>query len=188
MPVILEEINPSWIDDGWGIQGEQDEYRFDDDLPWDITAWTRDQQTQDQQDFNCCGPPFDCTIPDLPTITLVYDGVEQCFPDPSTFPPAPFPNGTFTLGNTSPFTWAGRVRWCRNVDTNEWHTATGDECEEGEDQLDIDYEALCSGSTLTIADFGSNFFQAVGTPPILVNSRDCPDFIGGGGTATITIL
>ncbi len=58
MPSILEEVQPSWVEDGWGIQGEQDEYRFDDDLPWDITAWTRDHP--DQSDFNCCATSGVC--------------------------------------------------------------------------------------------------------------------------------
>ncbi len=55
MPSVLEEVQPSWIEDGWGIQGEQDEYRFDDDIPWDITAWTRDNQTEDSDQL-CCNP------------------------------------------------------------------------------------------------------------------------------------
>ncbi len=146
---------------------------------------------------NCCDCPsrtspcddcgaFDCLSPDLPTITLTYDGVEQCFPDPSVFPPAPFPNGTFTLGNTGSGTWAVRIRWCRNTETNEWHTATGDECEVGEDTLDIEYQVICVGGTMTVTDFGSNFFQAVGPPPTLSNSVDCPAGFGGGGTATVT--
>ncbi len=55
MPVILEEVQPSWVEDGWGIQGEQNEVRFDDDIPWDITAWTRDRQAEDA-DQTCCAP------------------------------------------------------------------------------------------------------------------------------------
>ncbi len=134
-----------------------------------------------------CDPnPCICPNPNKPTITLTYSGVEQCFPDDTVFPPAPFPNGIFTLGNTSPGNWAVRVRWCRNTDTNEWHTAVGDECEAGEDTLDIDYSVICVDGTLTIADFGFNFFQAVGTMPTLNNSINCPAGFGGSGTATVT--
>ncbi len=70
MPVILEEVNPSWVEDGWGIQGDQNEVRFDDDIPWDITAWTRDHP--DQSDFNCCAPP----PTGCPSVTL--NGLEFC--------------------------------------------------------------------------------------------------------------
>ncbi len=71
MPVILEEVDPSWIEDGWGIQGDQNEVRFDDDIPWDITAWTRDNP--DQDDFNCCAPaPIGC-----PT-SVTFNGLEFC--------------------------------------------------------------------------------------------------------------
>ncbi len=59
MPSILEQVQPSWIEDGGGIQGEQDEYRFDDDIPWDITAWTRDNQTEDSDQL-CCEKKCPC--------------------------------------------------------------------------------------------------------------------------------
>ncbi len=55
MPSILEQVQPSWIEDGWGIQGDQNEVRFDDDIPWDITAWTRDNQAEDSDQL-CCNP------------------------------------------------------------------------------------------------------------------------------------
>lgn len=78
----LEGIEPSWIQDGWQIQGEQNEARFDDDIPWDITAWTRDRQTQDQQDFNCCTNTGACccNCDDGACASFCVDGVteEQC--------------------------------------------------------------------------------------------------------------
>ncbi len=81
MPSILEEVQPSWVEDGWGIQGEQDEYRFDDDLPWDITAWTRDQQTQDQQDFNCCKKTGCCCFQVFISFTSADPGSDGCHYD-----------------------------------------------------------------------------------------------------------
>ncbi len=136
-----------------------------------------------------CDPnPCDCPAdPDEPTITLIYSGVEQCFPDDTIWPPAPFPNGTFTLENTASGTWAIRARWCRNTETNEWHLSVGDECEAGEDQLDQDYSVTCFGSELSITDSGSSFFNNTGFPPTLINGVDCPDGFGGGGTATVFV-
>ncbi len=64
----LEGVEPSWIQDGWGIQGDQNEVRFDDDIPWDLIAWTRDHP--DQSDFNCCKPTS------CPSVT--FSGVEYC--------------------------------------------------------------------------------------------------------------
>ncbi len=85
----LSVVQPSWIQDGYGIQGDQDEYRFDDDLPWDITAWTRDHPDQDDFTQACC-PTTGC-----PSVT--FDGLEFCctsflggsklFEDAGTDPP-----------------------------------------------------------------------------------------------------
>ncbi len=71
MPSILEEVQPSWIEDGWGIQGEQNEVRFDDDIPWDITAWTRDHQAEDSDQL-CCAQPIVCPL------SVTFSGVEYC--------------------------------------------------------------------------------------------------------------
>ncbi len=66
----LSAVQPSWIQDGYGIQGEQDEYRFDDDLPWDITAWTRDHPDQDDFTPSCCAVA-------CPT-SITFNGIEFC--------------------------------------------------------------------------------------------------------------
>ncbi len=79
MPSILEQVQPSWIEDGWGIQGDQNEVRFDDDIPWDITAWTRDHP--DESDFNCCAPSG------CPSVT--FSELEFCC-FPTILQPLPF--------------------------------------------------------------------------------------------------
>ncbi len=50
----LNEFNPSWIEDGGGIIGEQSDSSFDNQLQWDTTAWSRDNQQQ--SDASGAGP------------------------------------------------------------------------------------------------------------------------------------
>ncbi len=105
MPVILEEVDPSWIEDGWGIQGDQNEVRFDDDIPWDITAWTRDNQSEDS-DHLCCAPPPTC-----PCIT--FTGVEFCC---SSDDP---PQGYFEDAITHPCDFLNDKPFCVRAITND---------------------------------------------------------------------
>ncbi len=37
----LNEFSPSWMEDGGGISGEQNDPDFSDNLQWDTTAWSR---------------------------------------------------------------------------------------------------------------------------------------------------
>ncbi len=81
MPDVLE-VEPSWALDGFGVSGEQDEYRFDDDIPWDITAWTRDHQAEDSDQLCCAQPPC-CPRPILVCDQAVSTNAGTCleFPD-----------------------------------------------------------------------------------------------------------
>ena len=40
-----DDFNPSWIEDGYGISGPQDDYTEEDLQPWDLYAGTQDQQS-----------------------------------------------------------------------------------------------------------------------------------------------
>ncbi len=50
----LTEFNPSWLEDGGGVIGEQSDSSFDNQLQWDTTAWSRDNQQQ--SDASGAGP------------------------------------------------------------------------------------------------------------------------------------
>ncbi len=50
----LNEFNPSWLEDGGGVIGEQSDSGFDNQLQWDTTAWSRDNQQQ--SDASGAGP------------------------------------------------------------------------------------------------------------------------------------
>lgn len=45
--VNLGDYEPSWMTDGGGISGEQNQPDLDDYTPWDTTAWSRDNQQDD---------------------------------------------------------------------------------------------------------------------------------------------
>ena len=48
----LSDYDPSWMQDGYGITGDQGEPDLNDDTQWDTNAWSRDQQ---QDDFTGAG-------------------------------------------------------------------------------------------------------------------------------------
>ncbi len=76
----LNEFNPSWIEDGLGISGEQPDVSFDNQFQWDTTAWSRENAQEEEQ------PPHgDCT-PTSPDTSKIYvkathyvDGHWQCY-------------------------------------------------------------------------------------------------------------
>jgi hypothetical protein len=45
--INLGDVDPSWMDDGLGVIGEQSEPDFSNDTQWDTTATSDDQQEQD---------------------------------------------------------------------------------------------------------------------------------------------
>ncbi len=74
---ILNEFNPSWMEDGGGITGEQNYPDFSDNLQWDTNAWSRVQDDQDVFGSAGClsqaGSP-----PEMGTVVLgSVDGVCQ---------------------------------------------------------------------------------------------------------------
>lgn len=53
--VNLSEFNPSWMEDGFGISGEQPDYVDEDLQNWDTNAWTDNGEISPEDFIN--GPP-----------------------------------------------------------------------------------------------------------------------------------
>lgn len=56
--VNLSEFNPSWMEDGFGISGEQPDYVDEDLQNWDTNAWTDNGEISPEDFIN--GPSTDC--------------------------------------------------------------------------------------------------------------------------------
>ncbi len=54
----LNEFNPSWMEDGGGITGEQGEPNFDSNQGWDTNAWSRENYAG--EDFSPAGGAGGC--------------------------------------------------------------------------------------------------------------------------------
>ncbi len=178
----LEGIEPSWIQDGWQIQGEQNETRFDDDIPWDITAWTRDQQTQDQQDFNCCQPTciFNCpTDPFQATIDVTISGISPCpgYIDCGI-------NGTFTIANIGASQWTGAGGFIVIDGTT---CGGGTNCDCATDPIIIGVTCIDGNYDISYIDggLGGLFVSNGGSGSCPVNFLDCDSAIASGGTITL---
>ncbi len=78
----MSEFNPSWMEDGGGITGEQGEPSFDSNAAWDTNAWSR--QNMDQGDpFS---PSTECIPEGSPDTSKIYvkathfvDGQWTCY-------------------------------------------------------------------------------------------------------------
>lgn len=57
--VNLSEFEPSWMEDGFGIIGEQPDYVDDNVRDWDTNAWT-DNGEISPEDFSPPIPPVTC--------------------------------------------------------------------------------------------------------------------------------
>ncbi len=44
----MNEFNPSWMEDGGGISGEQNDPDFSDNMQWDTNAWSRVEDNPDE--------------------------------------------------------------------------------------------------------------------------------------------
>ncbi len=53
---VMSEFNPSWMEDGGGIIGEQGEPSFDSNAAWDTNAWSRQNEDQGDAFANTCTP------------------------------------------------------------------------------------------------------------------------------------
>lgn len=57
----LSDFNPSWMEDGGGITGEQGEPNFDSNAAWDTRAWSRVEDQPEGNSGSPCGPESDTT-------------------------------------------------------------------------------------------------------------------------------
>ncbi len=145
---LLEEYEPSWIQDGWQIQGEQNETRFDDDIPWDITAWTRDHP--DQSDFNCCAAV--CPS-DSDSLNVVLDGIVNhgCFSTGfSSFIVNGDPNTSYTLPNVGAGYWQVEIM---GVFTRESFGSLDCSGPFGSDDMNLFIQVLCGSGSISINAF-----------------------------------
>lgn len=55
--INIGNVDPGWMSDGGGIQGEPSDPIDDDYTQWDTRAWSRDQQSQDDVAVPTCGAP-----------------------------------------------------------------------------------------------------------------------------------
>lgn len=78
----VSDFNPSWMEDGGGISGEQGEPNFDSNTGWDTNAWSR--QNDSPEDFspagsNDCEPPSADTSKIYVKATHYVDGKWTCY-------------------------------------------------------------------------------------------------------------
>lgn len=64
----LGDFNPSWMEDGGGIYGEQTEPDFSNNQVWDTNAWSRQNPDQDSSP----NPAADCIPDGSPDTSKIY--------------------------------------------------------------------------------------------------------------------
>ncbi len=76
----LNEFNPSWMEDGGGVIGEQSDVSFDNQLQWDTNAWSRDNaQGVEQPPHGDCAPPSGDTSKIYVKATHYVGGQWTCY-------------------------------------------------------------------------------------------------------------